>query len=126
MWLIYIVEVLFINIFAMNMIVAIIDGTYNDVMDQKEKYVYRNKAQVNLESFELLQYLPWFKTTDEIRSVIITTFVQEDDDTMVEHGGEEEMEALMDKIETEFDKLTHQFKKQKHLDEKLEKTVYDQ
>jgi len=111
MWLIYIVEVLFINIFAMNMIVAIIDGTYNDVMDQKEKYVYRNKAQVNLESFELLQYLPWFKTTDEIRSVIITTFVQEDDDTMVEHGGEEEMEALMDKIETEFDKLTHQFKK---------------
>jgi len=44
MWVIYITEVLFINIFAMNLIVAIIDGTYNDVMGEKEKHVYRNKA----------------------------------------------------------------------------------
>ena len=63
-WFIYFVQVLFMLVIGLNFMIAIIESTYANMSGVKEKYSYRIKAEMNLESFEILQYLPWFGTLD--------------------------------------------------------------
>ena len=80
--------------------IAIIESTFRTVSDDKTAYSYRNKAEMNLESFEILQFLPWFKTCDEYRSIIFSTFVDESQgQNVIVHGRDEEIEDLMEKVQ---------------------------
>jgi len=41
-------------VIGLNFMIAIIESTYTNTSAEKEKYLYRNKAEMNLESFEIL------------------------------------------------------------------------
>ena len=74
-WAIYFVQILFMLVIGLNFMIAIIESTFSSVNDDKMSYLYRNKAEMNLESFEILQYFPMFKTRQEYRAIIFSTFV---------------------------------------------------
>jgi len=79
--------------------IAIIESTYANMSGVKEKYSYRIKAEINLESFEILQYLPWFGTLDEFRAVIFSVFTEENQDAVIVHGREDEIGFLLANVE---------------------------
>lgn len=41
-------------VIGLNFMIAIIESTFSSVNDDKLSYLYRNKAEMNLESFEIL------------------------------------------------------------------------
>ena len=41
-------------VIGLSFMIAIIDSTYQDLTKEKEDYQYRNKSEMNLESFEIL------------------------------------------------------------------------
>lgn len=99
-WIIYFFQILFMLVIGLNFMIAIIESTFSNVNDEKLQYLYRNKAEMNLESFEILQYFPWFKTCNEFRAIIFSTFVNDSDDgSIVLHGREEEIEILLETVE---------------------------
>ena len=53
-WIIYFCQILFMLIIGLNFMIAIIESTFSNVNDEKLQYLYRNKAEMNLESFEIL------------------------------------------------------------------------
>ena len=73
-WAIYFVQILFMLVIGLNFMIAIIESTFSSVNDDKMSYLYRNKAEMNLESFEILQYFPMFGTLNEYRAIIFSTF----------------------------------------------------
>ena len=79
-WLIYFVQILFMLVIGLNFMIAIIESTFSSVNDDKMSYLYRNKAEMNLESFEILQYFPMFKTCEEFRAIIFSTFTDNQED----------------------------------------------
>jgi hypothetical protein len=79
-WMIYFVQVLFMLVIGLNFMIAIIESTFSSVNDDKMSFLYRNKAEMNLESFEILQYFSIFKTCDEFRAIIFSTFMDNQED----------------------------------------------
>lgn len=67
-------------IIGLNFMIAIIESTFSNVNDDKMSYLYRNKAEMNLESFEILQYFPCFNTLVEFRAIIFSTFIDDTND----------------------------------------------
>lgn len=53
-WAIYFIQILFMLVIGLNFMIAIIESTFSNVNDDKMSYLYRNKAEMNLESFEIL------------------------------------------------------------------------
>lgn len=99
-WIIYFVQILFMLVIGLNFMIAIIESTFSSVNDDKMSYLYRNKAEMNLESFEILQYFSTFRTCEEYRAIIFSTFTDnQDDKQIVVHGREEEIEVMLEKIE---------------------------
>ena len=50
-WIVYFVQILFMLVIGLNFMIAIIESTFSSVNDDKLSYLYRNKAEMNLESF---------------------------------------------------------------------------
>lgn len=73
-WIIYFIQILFMLVIGLNFMIAIIESTFSSVNDDKMSYLYRNKAEMNLESFEILQYFSAFNTCEEYRAIIFSTF----------------------------------------------------
>lgn len=59
---------------------------------------------MNLESFEILQYFPWFGTLDEYRAVIFSVFTEENSDAVIVHGREDEVGFLISSVEKQLQK----------------------
>ena len=53
-WIIYIVQILFNLVIGLNFMIAIIESTYSKVSGEKDKYIIRNKAEMNIEAFEII------------------------------------------------------------------------
>ena len=79
-WIIYFAQILFMLVIGLNFMIAIIERTFSVVNDDKMSYLYRNKAEMNLEIFEILQYFPCFKSTEEYRAIIFSTFLDDSND----------------------------------------------
>ena len=108
-------------VIGLNFMIAIIESTFSNVNDEKMQYLYRNKAEMNLESFEILQYFPCFKTCSEFRAIIFSTFLDEADDRqIVVHGREEEIDVLLSKVESLMEKTFEVLKEQREYIEELD------
>jgi len=126
-WFIYFVQVLFMLVIGLNFMIAIIESTFSSVNDDKMSYLYRNKAEMNLESFEILQYFTVFKTCEEFRAIIFSTFMDnQEDKQIVVHGREEEIEIMLEKIENHMHKSFLVLKEQKDYCEKLDDVIKNQ
>lgn len=97
-WIVYFVQIMFQLVIGLNFMIAIIESTFKSVNDEQEKFIYRNKAELNLESFQILQYFPIFKTTDTFRAIIFSSFVNENESEIVIHGREDEVNNLLDNM----------------------------
>lgn len=123
-WIIYFCQILFMLVIGLNFMIAIIESTFSNVNDEKMQYLYRNKAEMNLESFEILQYFPCLNTCQEYRAIIFSTFVDNADDRqVVVHGREEEIEVLLSKVEGLLEKVFDVIKEQKQLSEQLDDVI---
>ena len=123
-WIIYFVQVLFMLVIGLNFMIAIIESTFSSVNDDKLSYLYRNKAEMNLESFEILQYFSYFKTCEEYRAIIFSTFTfSQDDKQIVVHGREEEIEIMLEKIEKQMHKSFEVLKEQRDYCELLDDVI---
>ena len=49
--------------------IAIIDSTYKRVMNQKKIHIYKNKAELNEESYQILKY---FSSLKEYNVIVIS------------------------------------------------------
>ena len=56
-YMIFLVQVMFMLVIMLNFMIAIIDRTYRKVMSQKKIHQYKNKAELNEESYQILKYL---------------------------------------------------------------------
>ena len=97
-WIVYFVQIMFQLVIGLNFMIAIIESTFKSVNDEQENFIYRNKAELNLESFQILQYFPIFKTTDTFRAIIFSSFVNENESEIVIHGREDEVNNLLDNM----------------------------
>lgn len=50
-WIVYFVQIMFQLVIGLNFMIAIIESTFKSVNDEQENFIYRNKAELNLESF---------------------------------------------------------------------------
>lgn len=76
-YVIYFIQIMFMLVIGLNFMIAIIESTFSEVNDDKLSYLYRNKAEMNLESFEILQYFSCTNTTQEYRAIIFTTYMDD-------------------------------------------------
>jgi len=88
--------------------IAIIDSTYAEENKVKEANLYKNKAELNQECFEILKYL---KRAKEFRIVIFSKFEMNDKKEIskmkmqgVRHGIDDETESLMEQLDIGVDK----------------------
>jgi len=90
-------------VIGLNFMIAIIESTFTSVNSEEEKFIYRNKAELNLESFEILQFFPMFNTTEDFRAIIFSTFVNENESEIVIHGREDEVNNLLENMRRNLD-----------------------
>ena len=60
-YMIFFVQISFMLVIMLNFMIAIIDQTYKRVMSQKKIHVYKNKAELNEESYQILKYFTKLK-----------------------------------------------------------------
>jgi hypothetical protein len=68
--ILYFVQILFMLVIMLNMMIAIIDSTYRKVMRFKLVHIFKNKAELNRESFQILKY---FYELEEYRVFVFST-----------------------------------------------------
>jgi len=51
MWILYVSQILFQLVIGLNFMIAIIEGTYGHVNENKESFIYSNKAELNHEVY---------------------------------------------------------------------------
>ena len=120
---------MFMLVIGLNFMIAIIESTFSSVSDDKLSYLYRNKAEMNLEAFQILQYVPYLQdfTLQEFRGIIFTTFVDDTEDKqIVVHGRDEEIEDLLEKVENQMQKTFDVLKDQKTYAESLDGVIKNQ
>ena len=78
--------------------IAIIESTYSKVSGEKTKYILRNKAEMNIEAFEILQYMPYFNNI-EYRGIVFSTFHDGNEEEVVVHGRVDEINTLLEYVE---------------------------
>jgi len=81
-------------IIGLNFMIAIIDSTYAEENKIKEANLYKNKAELNQECFEIMKY---FKKSKELRIIIFTKFEMnnEKEKKGVRHGIHDETQDLL-------------------------------
>lgn len=104
-WLIYFIQIMFMMVIGLNFMIAIIESTFSTVTGDKMSYLYRNKAEMNLEAYEILQYFSCYQTCIEYRAVIFSTFIDDTATMVVVHGREEEIEDLLEKVEKRINEI---------------------
>jgi len=97
-WIIYIVQILFNLVIGLNFMIAIIESTYSKVSGEKEKYIIRNKAEMNIEAFEIIQYIPYYENI-EFRGIVFSTFHDGNEEEVVVHGRKDEIDTLLEYVE---------------------------
>ena len=80
-WLMYVFQILFQLVIGLNFMIAIIEGTYGRVQEDKDAFVYSNKAELTHHVYTILKN---FKSLDEYRVLMISSFKKNDDDTSCE------------------------------------------
>ena len=68
-YFIFFAQVTFMLVIMLNFMIAIIDSTYKRVMSQKKIHIYKNKAELNEESYQILKY---FTTLKEYNVIVIS------------------------------------------------------
>ena len=114
-WVIYFIQIMFQLVIGLNFMIAIIESTFSSVNEEKMNFIYRNKAELNLESFEILQYFPMFNTKLNFRAIIFSTFVEDNESTIVVHGREDEINNLLENMKTHMQINFKQIKKQEDI-----------
>jgi len=97
-WIIYLIQILFNLVIGLNFMIAIIESTYSKVSGEKTKYILRNKAEMNIEAFEILQYMPYFNNI-EYRGIVFSTFHDGNEEEVVVHGRVDEINTLLEYVE---------------------------
>ena len=100
-WIAYFFQILITLVIGLNLMIGIIESTYQIQNELKEAKLYINKAELNQECAEILKY---FITQREFRIIIFTKFDMVKNDTQsraqeVVHGKEDETDILVKSLE---------------------------
>ena len=96
-WILYFIQIITQFIVSLNLMIGMITSTYSKTMKLKYMYIYRNKAELNEECFQILKYV---KKLDQFRVLIFSYKMQDlKSDTVKLHKSDEEFFDLMDEVE---------------------------
>ena len=83
----YFLQVLFQLVVGVNFIVAILERQYREISRQKSEFIYKRKAELNLECYQLLKHVTYL---DPFRLLVFTYQVSNEENRLKIHQREEE------------------------------------
>lgn len=82
--------------FGLNFIIAMLERQYKDITKQKNEYIYKRKAELNIECYQLLRHV-W--TLEPYRMLVFSYQQGSDEDEIKIHRPDDEFENYTEEVE---------------------------